>query len=81
MSAKKPAAGDKRAKVIVAKDPAQEAGKLKMIGGSGSDDWNNVLTNQTLNTVWTAHSDDEFQERQRNAAVAALDWHRTERRN
>ena len=72
MSSKKPAAGHKKARVIVAKDPAQEAGKLKIIGGSASDDWNNVLANQTLKTVWTAHSDDEVQERQRNATVAAL---------
>ena len=45
---------------------------LEAEGGSQSDDWNNVLTNQTLNTVWFAHSNDEFQERQRNATAAAL---------
>ena len=72
MSDEKPAASDNRARVIVAKDPAQEAGTLKMIGGSASDDWNNVLANQTLKTLWSAHSNDDFQERQRNATVAAL---------
>ncbi|HUU25512.1 MAG TPA: hypothetical protein VMW68_08135, partial [Methyloceanibacter sp.] len=58
MSAKKPAAGHEKTRVIVAKDPAQEAGKLKMIGGSGSDDWNNSLASQTIQTLWTKHSDE-----------------------
>ena len=58
--------------MISTKDPTQQPGRLKLIGGSASDDWNNVLANQTLKTVWTAHSDDEVQERQRNATVAAL---------
>ena len=36
----------------MAKTPAQQDRKLKLIGGSASDDWNNVLANQTLNTLW-----------------------------
>jgi hypothetical protein len=35
-------------RTIVAKDPTQQPGRLKMIGGSASDDWNNVLANQTI---------------------------------
>ena len=33
--------------------------RLKQLGGSQSDDWNNVLANQTFNTLWVAHSNDE----------------------
>ena len=72
MSAKKPGRGPQNAKVIVAKDPAQEAGKLRMIGGSGSDDWNNILANQTINTLWISHSDEQTLDQQLNAVTAAL---------
>jgi hypothetical protein len=72
MSAKKRAAEDKKARVIVAKDPSQEAGKLKMIGGSASDDWNNVLANQTIQTLWMKQSDEETLNRQFAATAAAL---------
>ena len=52
----------------------QEALKptLKGLGGSQSDDWNNVLATQAVNTLWLRPSDDEFQARQRNATLAAL---------
>ena len=48
-----------RIKRIQADDPAGEKGKLKSIGGSRSDDFNNVLVNQALQTLWTKHSDDD----------------------
>src|SRR5262245_37063135 len=44
---------------------------LKDIGGSQSDEWNNILANQAINTLWL-HSSDEFQARQRGATLAAL---------
>ena len=72
MSAKKPAAGEKKARVIVAKDPASEAGKLKIVGGSASDDWNQTLANQTIQSLWLKHSDDEAIDRQLAATTAAL---------
>src|SRR5262245_33517075 len=72
MSAKEHAAGEKKARVILAKDPAQEAGNLKMIGGSASDDWNNILGNQTIQTLWVTHSDEETLDRQLSATTAAL---------
>ena len=72
MSAKKPAASEKKARVIVAKDPALESGRLKMIGGSASDNWNNILANQTIQTLWMKHSDEERLNRQRAATTAAL---------
>jgi hypothetical protein len=32
-------------------DPSKLLGKLKAIGGSMSDDWNNILANQTTGLV------------------------------
>ncbi len=71
MSAKKPASGNEKGLKFVGNPEALEP-TLKQIGGSQSDDWNNVLANQTLNTLWRAHSNDEFQERQSGATLAAL---------
>jgi hypothetical protein len=45
---------------------------LKAIGGSMSDDWNNILVNQTIRTLWVNNSDAEEISRQRHAAVDAL---------
>jgi hypothetical protein len=59
-------------KVIVAKGPTQQLGKLKLIGGSASDAWNNTLANQTIQTLWVSHSDEETLERQLAATTAAL---------
>lgn len=53
-------------------DPTKLPGKLKLIGGSMSDDWNNILANQTVNTLWLKHSDVEEMRRQRHAAVDAM---------
>src|SRR5213079_616758 len=47
-------------------------GALKDIGGSQSDYWNNTVANQTISTLWTAHSDKITLARQRNATVEAL---------
>jgi hypothetical protein len=53
-------------------DPAKApTGKLQHIGGSKNDDWNNILANQTLSTLWLA-SKDEARSRQYSAALAAL---------
>jgi hypothetical protein len=71
MSAKKKAA-EKSERVIVAKDPTQQPGKLKLVGGSASDDWNNILANQTIQTLWVSHSDTETLDRQLAATTAAL---------
>jgi hypothetical protein len=63
---------DKKARVVVTKTPAQQEGKLKLIGGSTSDDWNNVLANQTIQTLWVKHSDEETLDQQLAATSAAL---------
>jgi hypothetical protein len=72
MSAKKPTADDKKAKPIIANDPNDLKGTLKPIGGSQSDNWNNILAGQTLQTLWLKHSDEETRDRQNSAAVAGL---------
>jgi hypothetical protein len=38
----------------------------------GSADWNNVLADQTLQTLWTNHSNAETLKRQQSATLAAL---------
>jgi hypothetical protein len=62
----------KKGVTLTAKDPSLQPGTLKLIGGSASDDWNNTLASQTINTLWIKHSDEQTLDRQRNAAVAAL---------
>ena len=62
----------KKVRNVVARDPAQQPGKLKMIGGSASDDWNNVLATQAIRTVWVQHSDEDALDQQLAATTAAL---------
>jgi hypothetical protein len=72
MRVKKPAARAKKVATIVANDPDDLKGMLKGVGGSQSDHWNNILVNQTINTLWLGHSKDEDRHDQCSAAVAAL---------
>ena len=53
-------------------DPSTQPGKLKPIGGSVSDDFNNELANQAIQTLWTKHSDSESKKRQLHATIDAL---------
>jgi hypothetical protein len=55
-----------------AQEPARWLGKLKRLGGSMSDDWNHILANQTVQTLWLKNSDADQVRRQRHAAVDAL---------
>src|SRR5262249_20073149 len=71
MSAKKPAT-DNKPTTVVADDPEALKGMLKRIGGSQSDHWNNILANQTIQTLWLKHSDTDPRDRQYGATVAAL---------
>jgi hypothetical protein len=70
MNPKKRAA--KETKTVVANDPADQQGALKRIGGSQSDRWNNILANQTVQTLWLKHPDNETSARQISATVAGL---------
>jgi hypothetical protein len=71
MSTKKKLAVTKE-KVVYAKDPSLHHGKLKSIGGSQSDHWNNVLANETINALWLKQSDEEARTRQMEAAISGL---------
>jgi hypothetical protein len=71
MSTKKPVA-DKKPTVVEVHDPAKLPGRLKLIGGSMSDDWNNIIANQAVSALWLSNSDAEQVTKQRHAAVDAL---------
>src|SRR5580704_5348058 len=72
MSAKNPAGEDKKDTTVVANDAHAPRGALKHIGGSQSDNWNDILAQQTIQTLWLAHSDDETRGRQFSATITAL---------
>jgi hypothetical protein len=72
MRNKKVSRGEEKATTIIANDPDDLKGALKQIGGSQSDDWNNILANQAVQTLWLANSGKETRDRQYGATVAAL---------
>ena len=45
---------------IVANDPKRMTGALKPVGGSQSDDFNNVLVNQVADALWLGGSSEEW---------------------
>ena len=47
-------------------------GKLKVIGGSHSDKWNQVLANQTMQALWIKNADNDEQQKLIDATVASL---------
>jgi hypothetical protein len=57
---------------VVEVDAAQWLGKLKVIGGSKNDDWNDIVANQAVSALWLENSDIEEAKKQRSATVAAL---------
>lgn len=71
MSAKKPANDTKPTTVVVHK-PDGWKGELKSIGGSKSDEWNNLLANQALQSLWIKNSDAGTRDKQQGATIAAL---------
>jgi hypothetical protein len=68
----KAAAPEPPPRVITAKDPALEEGKLKALGGSRSDDFNSVLVNEVVKTLWTKNSDEAFKDQQYAAVAGGL---------
>ena len=67
MSAKNPVCD--KATAVVADDWKET---LKRVGGSQSDDWNHVLGNQAIQSLWIKQSDNEVRARQYNAVIAGL---------
>ncbi len=57
---------------IAVDDPQDRKGTLKTIGGSQSDQWNNLLANQTVQALWLKNSDEAERSRQMSATVAGL---------
>src|SRR5215471_3354614 len=53
-------------------DPEAQKGTLKSVGGSQSDDWNDILANQTVQALWLKRSDPSARYEQYSATVAAL---------
>jgi hypothetical protein len=72
MRGKKPAAGEKKATIVVTNDPDDLKGALKNFGGSRSDHWNRLLAYQACETLWLKHSDQETRDQQYSATVAGL---------
>lgn len=58
--------------VIEAHDPSSLPGKLKALGGSKSDAWNNVIANQAMQTIWGKNSDLEERNKLFSATLAGL---------
>src|SRR3954463_11690696 len=59
-------------KILVANDPEGRKGRLKDLGGSESDHWNNILANQALQSLWLKNSTEEDRDKQSKAILAAL---------
>ncbi len=59
------------AKQAVTIDIAAMKGALKPIGGSQSDDWNEVIATQAINSIWKS-ADPQVPENQFNAVVTGL---------
>jgi hypothetical protein len=59
-------------KSVIANDPEDRKGRLKSIGGSQSDHWNNTLANQAVQVLWVKNSSAEERDKQLSATVAAL---------
>jgi hypothetical protein len=72
MTRKKRAGGGKKATIVLANEADDLKGALKHLGGSRSDDWNNILANQAINTLWLKHSDEETRDQQYDATLFAL---------
>ncbi len=70
MSARKLAPNTPR--TVAANDPEDRKGRLKRIGGSQSDHWNNTLANQAVQALWLKNSSPEEYDKQLGATIAAL---------
>ena len=50
-------------------DPEAQKGTLKSIGGSQSDDWNDILANQTVQALWLKRPDPSTRYEQYSAST------------
>jgi hypothetical protein len=72
MTGKKRAQETKPPCRVAANDPGDPNGRLKNVGGSRSDDWNNILAEQVVQALWLKRSNPAAREEQFSATVAAL---------
>jgi hypothetical protein len=72
MSRKKSGAAEPKPASVSVDHPDNLKGALKSIGGSQSDNWNSILANQALQSLWLNNSNPETRDRQYQATVAAL---------
>ena len=58
---------------ITINDPERYTGRLKALGGSRSDDWNNTIANETIQALWFfKNSDEKTKSQQTRAALLGL---------
>jgi len=69
---RKKVAAEPKPTTVVADDPEDRKGRLKNIGGSQLDHWNNLLANQAVQALWLKNSSPEERDRQLSGTVAAL---------
>jgi hypothetical protein len=65
-------AGKPTPEVLQVPPPDARHGKLRKLGGSTDDNFNNVLANQVIQALWLANSDKDERERQIQAAISAM---------
>jgi hypothetical protein len=72
MAAPKKGGGKQAQSNTLILNPGSAKGEFKDLGGSISDDWNLVLINQAIASLWTANSDSETRQQQLVATGMAL---------
>ena len=65
-------AGKPVPEVVHVPPPEAKRGTLKALGGSANDDFNNILANQVVQSLWLANSDKDGSGKQIQAALAAM---------
>jgi hypothetical protein len=65
-------AGKATPEVLQVSPPETRHGKLRKLGGSTDDNFNNVLANQVVQTLRLANSEKDERDRQIQAALSAM---------
>jgi hypothetical protein len=58
--------------VVQVRSPETRGGKLKALGGSTDDNFNHILANQVVQTLWLANSDKDERDRQIQATISTM---------
>lgn len=65
--------GETEPKILAVSDQEDRKGVLKRIGGSQSNDWNNLIANQAMQALWENPVGATVEDKDRRAIVGALD--------